>query len=117
MDAVSVYRVGADGAEPFCSFGLEARDGDLPRAVWLGWLPLSLVDFAGPGIAQVGDAWLTAPSAGSGASRPPFPATSSPSTKPPPSWPRAAADPDVLWTAGGGAMRRGAGCWAAPAPR
>ena len=73
MDAVSVYPVGADGPEPSCFFGREARDGDLPRAVWLGWLPLSLVDFAGPGIAQVCDAWLTAPSGGSGASRPPVP--------------------------------------------
>ena len=73
MDAVSVYRVGADAADQSCFFGPEARGGDLLRAEWLGWLPLSLVDFAGPGVAEAGDAWLTAPSGGSRASRPVVP--------------------------------------------
>ena len=73
MDAVSVYRVDAAGADPSCFFGPEARGGDLLRAEWLGWLPLSLVDFAGPGVAEAGDAWLTAPSGGSRAPRPVVP--------------------------------------------
>ena len=28
---------------------------------WLGWLPLTLLEFAGPGIALAGDGWLTVP--------------------------------------------------------
>ena len=60
MGPVSVYRVGGVGADPSHLFGGEARDRDLLHAAWLGWLPLTLVEFAGPGIAVVGDAWLTA---------------------------------------------------------
>ena len=62
MGPVSVYRVAAVGADPTYVFGCEARDSDLHRAVWLGWLPLTLLGFAGPGVALVGDTWLTAPS-------------------------------------------------------
>ena len=58
---VSVYRVGAVGADPSYLFGGEAHDRDLRHAAWLGWLPLTLVEFAGPGVALVGDTWLTAP--------------------------------------------------------
>ena len=61
MGPVSVYRVGAVGRDPSYVFGGEARDSDLRQAAWLGWLPLRLVEFAGPGVALVGDAWLTAP--------------------------------------------------------
>ena len=42
-------------------------DSDLSHAVWLGWLPLTLISFAGLGVAIAGDMWLT-PS--SGASHP-----------------------------------------------
>ena len=62
MGSVSVYRVAAVGADPTYVFGCEARDSDLHHAVWLGWLPLTLVGFAGPGVALAGDKWLTAPS-------------------------------------------------------
>ena len=58
---VSVYRVGTVGAAPSHVFGGGVSDADLPRAAWLGWLPLTTVDFAGPDIALVEDAWLTAP--------------------------------------------------------
>ena len=61
MGSVSVYRVGAVGADPSYFFGGEARDRDLRYAAWLGWLPLTLVEFAGPGVAVAGDSWLTAP--------------------------------------------------------
>ena len=61
MGPVSVYRVGAVGADPSYFFGGEARDSDLRHAAWLGWLPLTLVEFAGPGVAVAGDSWLTAP--------------------------------------------------------
>ena len=60
MGPVSVYRVGAAGADPSYFFGGEARDSDLRHAAWLGWLPLTLVEFAGPGVAVTGDTWLTA---------------------------------------------------------
>ena len=62
MGPVSAYRVAAVGADPTYVFGCEARDSDLHHAVWLGWLPLTLVGFAGPGVALAGDTWLTAPS-------------------------------------------------------
>ena len=65
MGPVSVYRVGAVGGDPSYVFGGEARDSDLRDAAWLGWLPLTLVEFAGPGVAVAGDAWLTTPSGGS----------------------------------------------------
>ena len=62
MALVSVYRVGAPGAAPVYAFGRgEARDFDVGRAAWLGYLPLELLPFAGPGVALVGDTWLTAP--------------------------------------------------------
>ena len=60
MGPVSVYRVGAVGADPSYFFGGEARDSDLRHAAWLGWLPLTLVEFAGPGVAVTADTWLTA---------------------------------------------------------
>ena len=60
MGPVSVYRLGAVGADPSYFFGGEARDSDLRHAAWLGWLPLTLVEFAGPGVAVTGDTWLTA---------------------------------------------------------
>ena len=59
---VSVYRVGAAGADPVHVFGGEAHDLDLRHVAWLGQLPLQLVEFAGPGVALAGDTWLTAPS-------------------------------------------------------
>ena len=62
MDPVSVYRVGAVGAGSSYVFGGQTPDCDLGHAAWLGWLPLRLLGFAGPGIAIVGDTWLTAPS-------------------------------------------------------
>ena len=62
MGPVSVYRVAAVGADPTYVFGGAARYSDLHHAVWLGWLPLTLVGFAGPGVALAGDKWLTAPS-------------------------------------------------------
>ena len=62
MGPVSVYRVGAVRADSSHVFGGEARDSDLCHTAWLGWLPLTLVEFAGPGVALVGDTWLTAPS-------------------------------------------------------
>ena len=62
MGPVSVYRVGAVGADPSHLFGGEARDSDLRDAAWLGWLPLTLPEFAGPGLALAGDMWLTVPS-------------------------------------------------------
>ena len=58
---VSVYRVGAVGADPVHVFGGEAHDFDLRHAAWLGWLPLDVVAFAGPGVALAGDTWLTVP--------------------------------------------------------
>ena len=61
MGPVSVYRVGAVGADPSYFFGGEARGSDLRHAAWLGWLPLTLVEFAGPGVAVTDDTWLTAP--------------------------------------------------------
>lgn len=61
MGPVSVYRVVAVGADPSYFFGGEARDSDLRHAAWLGWLPLTLVEFAGPGVAVTDDTWLTAP--------------------------------------------------------
>ena len=60
MGPVSVYRVGVVGADPSYFFGGEACDSDLRHAAWLGWLPLTLVEFAGPGLAVTGDTWLTA---------------------------------------------------------
>ena len=64
MEPVSVYRVCAGGADgPSYSFGGELPDADFPRAVWLGWLPLVLLDFEAPCVALPGDAWLTAPQA------------------------------------------------------
>ena len=60
MSAVSVYRVGGVGADPSHVFGGGAHDADLLRAAWLGWLPLTTVDFAGPDIALADDQWLTA---------------------------------------------------------
>lgn len=65
MGPVSVYRVGAVGAGPSYCFGGEVRDSDLCRAAWLGWLPLTLLEFAGPGLALSGDLWLTASSGAS----------------------------------------------------
>ena len=56
---VSVYRVGAVGADPVHVFGGEARDFDLRHAAWIGWLPLDVVAFAGPGVALARDRWLT----------------------------------------------------------
>ena len=61
MGPVSVYRADAVGADPTHLFGGEAGDSGLRHAAWLGWLPLTLVEFAGPGVALVGDTWLTAP--------------------------------------------------------
>ena len=61
MAHVSVYRVGAVGADPVHVFGGEAHDFDLRQAAWLGWLPLDVVAFAGPGVALAGDTWLTVP--------------------------------------------------------
>ena len=62
MAHVSVYRVGAVGADPVHVFGGEAHDFDLRHAVWLGQLPLDLVEFAGPSVALARDRWLTVPS-------------------------------------------------------
>ena len=67
---VSVYRVGAIGADPVHVFGGEAHDLDLRCGAWLGWLPLDLVAFAGPGVALARDRWLTVPSRRSGRPRP-----------------------------------------------
>ena len=61
MAHVSVYRVGAVGADPVHVFGAEAHDFDLRHAVWLGQLPLDLVEFAGPSVALARDRWLTVP--------------------------------------------------------
>ena len=66
MGPVSVYRVAAVGADPTYVFGYEARDSDLHHAVWLGWLPLTLVGLAGPGVALAADTCLTAPARRSG---------------------------------------------------
>lgn len=65
MSPVSVYRVGADGADSSYCFAGEVRDSDLCRAAYLGWLPLTLLDFVGPGFASAGDVWLTATSGAS----------------------------------------------------
>ena len=62
MAHVSVYRVGAVGADPVHVFGGEAHDFDLRHGAWLGWLPLHLVEFAGPGVALARDRWLSVPS-------------------------------------------------------
>ena len=62
MAHVSVYRVGAVGADSVHVFGGEAHDLDLRSGVWLGWLPLDVVAFAGPGVALARDQWLTVPS-------------------------------------------------------
>ena len=59
MGPVSVYRAGAVGAGSAHLFGGEASASNLTHAAWLGWLPLALVDWAGPDIAVAGDAWLT----------------------------------------------------------
>ena len=67
---VSVYRVRAAGADPSHVFGGEACDSDLTHAAWLGWLPLTLVDWAGPDIAVAGDTWLTGPPPGRSKSGP-----------------------------------------------
>ena len=72
MDAVSIYRVGAVGADPSYFFGGAGRDSELRRAAWLGWLPLSVVEFS-PDLAETGDAWLTMPSGGSDPRRPAVP--------------------------------------------
>ena len=61
MVPVSVYRVGAAGADPSHVFGDEVRGVDLPCAVWLGWLPLTRPDSAGPNLAVAEDWWLTVP--------------------------------------------------------
>ena len=61
MGLVSVYRVGAVGADPVYLFGGEAHDFDLRHGAWVGRLPLQVVEFIGPGVAQAGDSWLTAP--------------------------------------------------------
>ena len=66
MALVSVYRVGAAGADSVHVFGGEAHDFDLRHAAWLGQLPLELVPFAGPGVALAADGWLTAPPGRSG---------------------------------------------------
>ena len=63
MAPVSVYRVGAVGADPSYLFGGQVPDSDLCHAVWLGWLPLTLISFAGLGVAIARDMWLT-PSSG-----------------------------------------------------
>ena len=70
MAPVSVHRVGAVGADLSYFFAGEARDSDLRHAAWLGWLPLTLVEFAGPGVALAGDTWLTAPAGCPEPSRP-----------------------------------------------
>ena len=70
MAHVSVYRVGAVGADPVHVFGGEAHDLDLRCGAWLGWLPLDLVAFAGPGVALARDRWLTVPSRRSERARP-----------------------------------------------
>ena len=62
MAHVSVYRVGAVGADFVHVFGGEAHDLDLRSGAWLGRLPLDLVEFAGPSVALARDRWLTAPS-------------------------------------------------------
>ena len=69
MEPVSDYCVGAVGGEPSYVFGGGARDSDRLHAVSHGWLPLTLVEFAGPGVAVAGDIWLTAPLGGSDRSR------------------------------------------------
>ena len=59
MALVSVYSVGAPGADPVYVFGGgEAHDFDLRHAAWLGDLPLELVAFAGPGVALAADKWV-----------------------------------------------------------
>ena len=58
--AVSVYRVSALGAAPSHAFGTAFTHADHDHAIWLGWLPLTLVGFAGPDIALADDGWLTA---------------------------------------------------------
>ena len=64
MGSVSVCRIGAESADPSYLFGGEVPASDLGRAAWLGWLPLTLLDFAGRGLALAGDTWLAAPSRG-----------------------------------------------------
>ena len=64
MGPVSVCRIGAESADPSYLFGGEVPESDPGRAAWLGWLPLTLLDFAGRGLALAGDMWLAAPSRG-----------------------------------------------------
>ena len=64
MGPVFVCRIGAESADPSYLFGGEVPASDLRRAAWLGWLPLTLLDYAGPGLALAGDMWLAAPSRG-----------------------------------------------------
>lgn len=61
MGPVSVYRLNSAGAGPAHVFRAGVPDAGPPGAAWLGWLPLRLVDWAGPHIAEAGDGWLTAP--------------------------------------------------------
>ena len=61
MGPVSVYRLDSVGAGPAHVFRAGVRDAGPPGAAWLGWLPLTPVDWAGPDIAEAGDGWLTAP--------------------------------------------------------
>ena len=72
MGPVSVFRLDAARAGPAYVFRAGVRAADPRRASWLGWLPLTLVDWAGPDIAEVGDGWLTGPADGS-ESRPAVP--------------------------------------------
>ena len=64
MGSVSVCRIGAESADPSYLFGGEVPESDLGRAASLGWLPLTLLDFAGRGLALAGDTWRAAPSRG-----------------------------------------------------
>ncbi len=65
MGPVSVCRSGAEGADPSYLFGGgEVPEFDLGRAAWLGWLPLTLLNYAAPELALAGNTWLAAPSRG-----------------------------------------------------
>ena len=70
MGSVSVYRLGAVCADPSYFFAGEARDSDLRHAASLGWLLLTLVELAGPGVALADDTRVTAPAGCSESSRP-----------------------------------------------